>query len=279
MAVRNSGPRGARSRGNRATTAHPRVKGTKRKLARKYLIRRVVALVIAIAVLALVGVGIFAVTHRGRSAASSALSATSSSTKKTQKSQSSTSSDSSSQGNFTTQKAKDSGIPDCSTNQLKLTLSADSTAVSNDSTIKFTKTFTHQGNQNCLIDTSDDNTVLVVTNAQGTQVYRSDACTVDPGEILLGQSDTYTKDTSWATAVSNTAVDKSIADNAEVNASGHGCMKSGKSAPHVAAGEYTAQLIDATDNSVVSDPVKLTISAPQATPQTSEQSEQSTQNQ
>ena len=101
--------------------------------------------------------------------------------------------------------------------------------------------------------------VITMTNAEGVQVWRSDACEADPAVILLGQNDTYQKKSSWNAVVSNAAVDNSINGRATINDSGHGCMNEGQSARHVTAGEYTAEMVNIADNTMKSEPIKITV--------------------
>lgn len=234
-----------------------------KKLQRKFLIRRVAALVVLVAFLGAIGWGIHAFIARRGSAASgtSSSAASTSSTASSKKSaQSSTSSSSDQTGTFRTDKAKASGIPDCSASDVSIGLSANQTSIASDGTITFTKDFTHKGSTDCLLDTSDDSMAIVISNSDGVQVWRSDACSVDASQILLGQEDNYQKTTVWNGTISNTTVDNSIASKATVNAAGHGCMNVGESAPHVSAGDYAAELINTQDDSMKSDAVKFTVS-------------------
>lgn len=245
----------------------------KKKLARKYLVRRIVAVAILIAVLVAIGGGIHAIAHRSSgSGASEQKSVTSS-----QSAKKSTAKSESTSNNFKSQKAKDSGVPDCTSGDVSVELKADATQVNDDATITFTKALKHTGSVDCLIDTNDDSLVLIVTNDAGTQVYRSDACSVDSAEVLLSQKDTYDKTTQWATAISNTAVDGSIADNATVNDASHGCMNDGAQAPHVSPGTYTAQLVSATEQDLQSQPVQIKVDAVSEPESENQQSDTSAQ--
>ncbi|MFC0265872.1 hypothetical protein [Alloscardovia macacae] len=218
---------------------------------RTYAVRRAVALVILLAVLAALGWGVAALASRGRTAPSAA--STASTSQKKVNSSSSTS------GTFRSQKAKDSGIPDCSANDMSVTLSADQSQIYGGGTLNLTKKFEHKGSMDCLVDTSDASMVVVISNSQGVQVWRSDACPAEASSILLGQNDTYEKTTAWNGVISNTAVDDSISSRATVNTGGHGCMNAGEQAPYAQSGDYTAQLVDVNDDSVKSDLVHFSI--------------------
>ncbi|WP_018143326.1 hypothetical protein [Alloscardovia criceti] len=225
-----------------------------KKLARKFLIRRIVALLalVGIVVLAVWGVRYFAASSHADPSSSTSASSQDTSAEDAQNS-------SESSGNFRSEKAQDSGIPDCSASDVDMKLIEDQSSLYSGNTMTFTKDFTHKGDTDCLLDTSDDAMVIVISNDQGVQIWRSDACSVDSADILLSQTDNYQKVTTWNGTVSNTAVDDSISSRAQVNANGHGCMNEGEAAPVAAAGDYTAELINSADDTMKSDAVKFSI--------------------
>lgn len=234
----------------------------KKKLARKYIIRRIVALLILLALIAGISVGVYALIHRSGGAGQSeqntseAISTEKKSTPTESEKKAATTSN-----NFKSQKAKDSGVPDCTANDVSLKLEANVMEVEETGTVTFTKSLEHQGEVDCLIDTSDSALVLIVSNDAGEQVYRSDACESDSAYVLLGLDDTYDKKSVWQTAISNSAVDKSIASKTKINAAGHGCITAKKSISHVSTGNYTAQLMSTTEQNLQSPSVKLTVTA------------------
>ncbi|ERH31322.1 hypothetical protein [Alloscardovia omnicolens] len=228
----------------------------RRKTERKYIIRRAVALAVLFALIIGGGWGVYAAFFaRDTNKVSTARSNTStSSTKKSNKEQ-----QNSTEGVFRSDRAKDSGIPDCTTQNVAVKLTADPTEITTNGTVNFAKDFTHTGSTDCILNVSDASMVITMTNAEGVQVWRSDACEADPAVILLGQNDTYQKKSSWNAVVSNVAVDNSINGRATINGSGHGCMNEGQSARHVAAGEYTAEMVNIADNTMKSEPIKITV--------------------
>ncbi|WP_418969134.1 hypothetical protein [Alloscardovia omnicolens] len=246
-------------------------KTKRRKLERKYVIRRAIALLIAAALLIAGGWGIY-VFVASRSVKSTASSQT---LQKSSKKKSSPAQKANAEGVFRSQRAQDSGISDCTISNVAVKLVADTTDITTNGTVNFRKDFTHSGTLDCILNVSDDSMALVVSNSEGVQVYRSDACEVSSSVILLGQNDTYQKSTSWSAAVSNVAVNDSLKSSATVNGNGHGCMKEGESAPHVAPGEYTAQLINIADDTMKSEPVKITVKAePQPQPEQKDDQQQ-----
>ncbi|TCD54464.1 hypothetical protein EJ419_03035 [Alloscardovia theropitheci] len=238
------------------------VKTRSKQLQRKFLIRRIVALVVLLALIVAIGWGIRAVMSRRGASSSDGNSSqsTSQSSQTAQNSEQSKTGDANAKGTFRSDKAKASGIPDCSSDDVTVTLSADNATIAADGSLNFTKTFAHKGSTDCLVDTSDDSMAVVITNTDGVQVWRSDACAVDPSQILLGQDDTYQKNMTWNGSISNTTVDGSIAERSTVNAAGQACMNAGETAPHVVAGDYTAELINVADDSMKSEAVKFSVS-------------------
>lgn len=235
--------------GGRKSTLERMTAQKRRTVSRRtYAVRRAVALTILLVALAGLVWGLTALASRGRSVQSTVST-----------SQTKVNSSSPKTGTLRSQKAKDSGIPDCSANDMSVTLTANQSQIYGGGTLNLTKKFEHKGSTDCLVDTSDASMAVVIANSQGVQVWRSDACPADPAAILLSQNDTYEKVTAWNGVISNTAVDDSISSRATVNTNGHGCMNAGEQAPYAQSGDYTAQLVDVNDDSVKSDLVHFSI--------------------
>ncbi|WP_281667257.1 hypothetical protein [Parascardovia denticolens] len=99
------------------------------------------------------------------------------------------------------EKSKLSGIPDCTSENLDLGLTADPTTVEAGKTLVFRANLTHKGSKDCLIDASDGSRVLVISSGD-TVVYRTDVCDSQARMLLMTDKDQDSQQIAWNTKAS-----------------------------------------------------------------------------
>lgn len=132
------------------------------------------------------------------------------------------------------------GIKNCDSSNIRLKLSADSTAVAVGGSIELTETITHKGGKSCLIDASDSSVVLTITS-NGDTVWRSDSCPVESDLLLMAKGDRKVRTVTWNT-----------------NRTGQQCADD-SSLPKVDRGTYVGRLTLKNDAKAVSDPINIKV--------------------
>ncbi|KFI69456.1 hypothetical protein [Bifidobacterium magnum] len=135
-----------------------------------------------------------------------------------------------------------SKVPMCGKDDIDLTLTPNTTTVGVGGSVTFTAKITYVGNsaEGCFVDGEDDNRVLTITSGNNT-VWRSDACPSTYRPLLVYKGGDDEQKIVWNT-----------------NASGDECVADAD-LPHVQAGTYVAKLVLKDDDTVVSDPVSITV--------------------
>jgi hypothetical protein len=133
-----------------------------------------------------------------------------------------------------------SGIKDCTANDVDLSLSAESAALSLGGSVKFTATIKHHGAASCLIDGSNASRVLTITSGN-TTIWRSDSCPVDSRMLLMTGNDKDIQTIAW-----------------NANATGEQCQQD-SALPNVERGTYVARLSLKDNDKVQSDPVSVVV--------------------
>lgn len=243
-------------------------KGGKAAMRKVYLRRRLIALlVLLLAVVLIVGLAI-GLTRRfqGKSRSGAAVGSAASSSV-------SPSGKASQQGNQAqggqaekgqqaesssrSEKSKLSGIPDCTSENLDLGLTADPTTVEAGKTLVFKANLTHKGSRDCLIDASDGSRVLVISSGN-TIVYRTDICDSQARMLLMTGKDQDSQQIAWNT-----------------KASTDGC-KADQDLKTVQPGNYTAYTYIKDDPALRSPTVPFIVTQPPApSPSTKDSSDRS----
>ncbi|NEG78549.1 hypothetical protein GFD22_06120 [Bifidobacterium avesanii] len=138
-----------------------------------------------------------------------------------------------------------SGVPNCSSSDVSLQLTADASTVGVGGSVKFAAAINYTGTGQCLIDGSNSSRILTITTGDQT-VWRSDVCTASPRKLLLSRASEMKRD------------EQTIAWSTSANASDTACRKDSE-LPKVKAGSYVARLSLKSDPSVQSDPVVITV--------------------
>ncbi|OZG50617.1 hypothetical protein [Bombiscardovia coagulans] len=133
-----------------------------------------------------------------------------------------------------------SSIPNCSSNDTELALSAPEPSTMVGGYIDFTVSIRHEGSDSCLIDASNGSRVLVITSGDQT-IWRSDSCPVDNRLLLMAQGDRDEQNIRW-----------------EANSTTDQCQSSER-LPKVNSGSYKAQLILKSNPKVKSQVVPLLV--------------------
>lgn len=141
---------------------------------------------------------------------------------------------------------KTSGVPNCSSSDVTLQLTAASATLAVGGSVNFTAQVTYTGSNQCLLNASSANRVLTVTSvADDRVVYRSDVCPASARMLLLGRADSMRQDSQTVTW------------NANSNATDTTCRKEGE-LPKVGAGAYTAR-ISLKNSDAQSEPVAIEV--------------------
>lgn len=140
---------------------------------------------------------------------------------------------------------KTSGVPNCSSSDVRLELTAATSTASVGGSLDFTAAITYTGAGQCLLNGSDSSRVLTITSGDQT-VWRSDVCPATSRMLLMSKSQDMNRDESKITWGLNS------------NASDSTCRKSSE-LPKVKAGTYVAQLSLKDDANAKSDPVVITV--------------------
>ncbi|EFG26280.2 protein [Scardovia inopinata] len=213
-----------------------------------YRRRRIIALLILLAVIAALVAGIVgishALSHRAPAPSSSASVTSSASPSASGSSSASAPPSTSSQENSSrSEKSKLSGIPDCTSSYLSLSLNSNTSTVQAGSSIIFSMTMSHQGKKDCLIDASASSRVLVITSGNAT-VWRSDVCESESRMLLMTGKDKDTQSLSWPTTASQSV------------------CKASKDLKTVNPGTYKAYIFIKSDPAIKSNELTLTVTEP-----------------
>ncbi|MCI1834488.1 MAG: hypothetical protein LKI78_06645 [Bifidobacterium tibiigranuli] len=133
-----------------------------------------------------------------------------------------------------------SGVRDCTANDVKLELSAQSQTVPVGGSLDFTMTVAYEGTSSCLIDVSNASRILTITSGSDT-IWRSDACPADPHRLLMSKGDRRVDTLTW-----------------NADSTGSQCVDDA-SLPRVNPGTYMAKLSLKNDAKAVSDPVPVIV--------------------
>ncbi|NEG70401.1 hypothetical protein [Bifidobacterium choloepi] len=135
-----------------------------------------------------------------------------------------------------------SNVPDCSSSDVQLKLSADKTTVAVGGTVTFTAEidFTGKETGGCFVDGADDSRVLVIKSGNDT-IYRSDACQATYRPLLMFKDQVDSQTMTWNT-----------------NSTGDTCVDD-STLPHVSAGTYQAQLTLVDSPDVTSNTVTISV--------------------
>ncbi|NEG95214.1 hypothetical protein GFD17_00250 [Bifidobacterium sp. SMB2] len=206
---------------------------------RIYRRRRIVAVIVLIAVLAVFGGLVYGVVKGVQALTGGEQSQ--SQTAKSSKSSKDTKSSSAEASSDSTKKPKTTaGVPDCDDSNITLNLSADYTTVGVGGAVNFKTSILHSGGKACLIDASNASRILTITSGNET-VWRSDSCDVDSRMLLMDGNDKDIQTVTWNT-----------------NRTGSTCQDDA-SRPHVEAGTYVAVLSLRDNKAVKSDPLTITV--------------------
>lgn len=140
---------------------------------------------------------------------------------------------------------KTSGVPNCSSSDVTLSLSAASATLPVGGSIDFTATVTYTGSNQCLINVSAANRVLTVTSG-GQEVYRSDVCPADARMLLMGR------------AAEMKEAKQTVTWGANANATDTDCRKDAE-LPKVGRGAYVATVSLKNAPDVKSEPVTIEV--------------------
>ncbi|NMN00515.1 hypothetical protein G1C96_1094 [Bifidobacterium sp. DSM 109958] len=140
---------------------------------------------------------------------------------------------------------KTSGVPNCSSSDVTLSLSSSAATLPVGGSIDFTATVTYTGSNQCLINVSSANRVLTVTSSDQT-VYHSDVCPANARMLLLGRAAELKENSQKITWGANS------------NASDTECRQDSE-LPKVARGTYVARLSLKNAPDVRSEPVTIEV--------------------
>lgn len=220
----------------------PKKKPSKAQMQKIYRRRRIIALLILLAVIAALVAGIVGISH-ALSHRAPAPSSSASVTSSASSSASAPPSTSSQENSGRSEKSKLSGIPDCTSSYLSLSLDSNTSTVQAGSSVIFSMTMSHQGKKDCLIDASASSRVLVITSGNAT-VWRSDVCESESRMLLMTGKDKDTQSLSWPTTTSQSV------------------CKASKDLKTVNPGTYKAYIFIKSDPAIKSNELTLTVTEP-----------------
>ncbi|WEV67768.1 hypothetical protein OZX72_01860 [Bifidobacterium sp. ESL0769] len=254
------------------TSQQPQKRQNKRKtskeMQRVYLRRRIVVGVVALALLALIGFGIYALAtkvfanyggHGGQTASSSSVSKShkKASTKKPEKSDNTK--------NNQNNQANQSSVRKCGAKDVKLELSPVSQSVELGGALDFKATIRYEGDDSCLIDASNASRILTISSVSGNAsssdddsasgsdtgatsgnqgggtVWSSAVCPADPRNLLMAKGDKDVQKITWP-----------------ADSTGSTCVPDDQ-LPRVRRGTYMAQLSLKDHPGVKSEKVPVTV--------------------
>ncbi|RBP99198.1 hypothetical protein [Bifidobacterium xylocopae] len=131
-------------------------------------------------------------------------------------------------------------VPFCTPSDLELSLSAPEPTTNVGGYVEFTATMRHKGTRSCLVDGSNASRVLVITSGDQT-IWRSDSCPADSRLLLMAQGDHDDQKLRW-----------------NANSTGGQCQPDDQ-LPTVNAGSYKAQLVLKSNSKIASQPVPLIV--------------------
>lgn len=136
------------------------------------------------------------------------------------------------------------GIPDCSSDDLELSLTASAQSVSVGGSISLTATsrYTGTSQKGCLLPAFSNSRVVTITSGQET-VWKSDVCPVKSKDLLMAKGNKELKEIVW---------------NANANGTLTECTDE-STWPRVNPGTYVATLSLKSDPKVTSDPVTIVV--------------------
>ncbi|MCH4208839.1 hypothetical protein [Bifidobacterium sp.] len=133
-----------------------------------------------------------------------------------------------------------SGVQDCTAEDVRLELGAQSQTVPVAGSLEFTMTVAYDGTSSCLIDVSNASRVLTITSGSDT-IWKSDVCPAKPHMLLMSKGDRRLDTLTWNT-----------------DATGSTCAADA-SLPKVRPGTYVATLSLKGDAKAVSKPVTVAV--------------------
>ncbi|KFI39659.1 hypothetical protein BACT_0359 [Bifidobacterium actinocoloniiforme DSM 22766] len=137
-------------------------------------------------------------------------------------------------------KDKKSSVPTCTPSDLELALNAPEPSTTVGGYVDFTATMRHKGSRPCLVDGSNASRVLVITSGDQT-IWRSDSCPADSRLLLMAQGDHDDQPLRW-----------------NADATGDQCQPD-ENLPRVKQGTYKAQLVLKSNDKISSQPVPLIV--------------------
>lgn len=140
---------------------------------------------------------------------------------------------------------KTSGVPNCSSSDVRLELTAASSSVAVGGSLDFTAAISYTGAGSCLINGANDSRILTITSGDQT-IWKSDICPATSRMLLMSKSQGMNRDEAKITWGIN------------ANATDTTCRKSSE-LPKVKAGTYVARLSLKSDPDLKSDPVVITV--------------------
>ncbi|WEV75663.1 hypothetical protein [Bifidobacterium sp. ESL0800] len=248
------------------TTQQPQKRRGKRKttkeMQRVYLRRRIVVGVVALALLALIGFGIYKLAtsvfatyhdHGGAAASNSSVSGHHKKAASSKKSDNSNNQD----------KANQSSVKKCGAKDVKLELTPVSQSVGVGGTLDFKATIRYEGGDSCLVDASNASRILTISNVSGSEsssdagadsgdgktksgqgngvVWSSAVCPADPRNLLMAKGDKDVQKITWP-----------------ADSTGSTCVPD-EQLPRVERGTYLAQLRLKDHPGVKSEKVPITV--------------------
>lgn len=99
------------------------------------------------------------------------------------------------------------GIQDCTADQLTLSLSVVSDSVTSGGSLQFTAELGHKGKISCLVDGSDSSRVLTITSGDET-VWSSALCKAGARSLLISDNQKDVQTLTWSTSASSTQCGK-----------------------------------------------------------------------
>jgi hypothetical protein len=133
------------------------------------------------------------------------------------------------------------GLSDCTSDQLKLTLTPTTDSVSSGGKMSFSAQLQHVGSVSCLVDASDSSRILTITSGDQT-MWSSKLCPASSRSLLMSDSDKDIQTITWDTTSSASECDATASTPA-------------------AAGTYKAQLSMKGMSDVTSKSVTFQVTA------------------
>ncbi|MCO6558882.1 MAG: hypothetical protein J6575_05605 [Bifidobacterium sp.] len=202
------------------TSQQPQKRRDKRQpskeMQRVYLRRRIVVGVVALALLALIGFGIYALatsvfaTYRGHGGASASSSSASSNRKKAPAAKKSDNN----KNNQNSNSANRSSVKKCGAKDIKLELNPASQSIEVGGSLDFKATIRYEGDDSCLVDASNASRILTIFSATGNASASGSGSSSGQGSASKSGSGTKSK------SGSSSGSDTSAGDNATSGGAG-----------------------------------------------------------